>query len=230
MKWICIICGYIHEGDAPPAICPVCKADSSKFKLLEEKPAAKAAGEASAKALTRWVCKVCGYIHEGDAPPDICPVCKVDKTHFERLDSQRVYADMHRLGVARGVDSQVYSRLKTLCQAACQAVGQALAMARAADREGYPEAAEALRRAALEKSGHAARLYELLGEGIAAETADNLRLRADAELAGCRETKTLSEQARELGLDEIHDALLEIARDQARHGRAAEGLMKRLFP
>ncbi len=229
MKWICKICGYIHEGDAPPAICPVCKADSSKFELLAEKPAARASGAASTP-LTRWICKVCGYIHEGDAPPDTCPVCKVDKTHFERLGNQRVYADTHRLGVARGVDSQVHAGLKALCQTACQAVAQTLAMARAAEREGYPEAAAMLRSNAREKAAHAARLHELLGEGIAPETEDNLLLRADSELAACKEAKALSERAGVLGLEEIQGVLLEMSRDLARHGRAAEGLLIRLFP
>ncbi len=227
-KWRCIICGYIHEGEAPPDICPLCKADSSKFVLVEEEPAVKSEKKPSGSG-TKWICKVCGYIHEGDAPPDICPVCKLDKTHFERLDNQRAYADTHRLGVARGVDSRVHAGLKAQHQAACLAVGQALAMARAAEREGYPEAAEALRRIVLEKSAHAARLSELLGEGITPQTVKNLRLRADAELAGCQEAKALADAARTLGLDEIHHVLLDMARDQARHGRAMEGLVKRLF-
>lgn len=229
MKWICKICGYIHEGDAPPAICPVCKADSSKFELLEEKPAESKQAKKE-KAQARWICNVCGYIHEGDAPPDICPVCKVGREHFEPYERQRVFAEMHRLGIARGVDSQVYAGIKAQCQAACEDVGQCLAMARAADREGYPEVAEALRRIAQEKSGHAARLYELMGEGIAPESEANLRLLTEAELTGCQEAKTISQRAGALGLEEIRDALLEIARDRARHGRAVEGLLKRLFP
>lgn len=228
MKWICKVCGYVHEGDAPPKICPLCKADQSKFEPLAEKPA-KAAGTAAAPA-ARWICKVCGYVHEGDAPPDICPVCKVDKTHFERLENQRVYAAAHRPGAAHGVDRQVYAGLKALCQSLCQAAGQSLAMARAADREGYPEAAEALCRIAREKSGSAARLYELLGEGIGPKTAENLRLRADAEAAGCKEAHDLSQRAGGLGLEEIRDAALEIARDLARHGQMTEGLLKRFFP
>ncbi|MDD4081315.1 MAG: NADH peroxidase [Eubacteriales bacterium] len=228
MKWRCKVCGYIHEGDAPPAICPLCKADSSKFELVVEKPTSKAKGKSPASS-TKWICKVCGYIHEGDSPPDICPVCKLDKTHFKRLENQRVYADTHRLGIARGVDNQVHTGLQALFQKACLSMGQALAMARAAEREGCPEAAEALRRTAREKSIHAARLAELLGEGVTPETAENLRLRVDAELAGCREAKALSDAAGVLGLDEIHGVLLEIAKDNARHGRTAEGLLKRLF-
>ena len=228
MKWRCKVCGYIHEGDTPPAICPVCKVDSSKFELVEEKPATKAAGKPAVSS-TKWICKVCGYIHEGDSPPDICPVCKLDKTHFERLENQRVYADTHRLGVARGVNSRVHAGLRDLFRNACLSAGQALAMARAADREGYPEAAEALRRSAAEKSPHTARLAEVLGEGITPETAENLRLRADDELAGCREAKDLANAAGTLGLDEIHAVLLEIAKDRARHSRALEGLLNRLF-
>ena len=229
MKWICKVCGYVHEGDTPPAVCPLCGADSSKFEPLEEKQAAPSPSGA-APSQAQWICKICGYVHTGGTPPDICPVCKADKTHFELLDSRRVFADAHRLGVARGVDSRVNAGLKALCQSACQAAGQALAMARAAEREGYPEAAALLRQISGEKAAHAARLYELLGEGITPETAQNLRLRVEAELAGCRDAKALSGQAGALGLEEIRAALADIARDGARHGRAVEGLLGRLFP
>lgn len=228
MKWICKVCGYIHEGNQPPAICPVCKADSSKFEKLEVKPSAASSGKGVA-APARWICKVCGYVHEGDTPPAICPVCKVDQSHFERLENQRLFPDGHRLALARGVDSRVYQGLKAQCLAAGHSIGQHLAMARAAEREGYPEVAGALRRVAEEKAAHAARLYELLGEGISPDSKDNLGLLADNGLAAALEANSLADLARELGLEEIRAALSDIARDQARHGRALEGLLRRLF-
>ena len=177
----------------------------------------------------KWICKVCGYIHEGDQPPDICPVCKAGKEAFELLESGLSLRDGHALGAARQVDARVVSALKERLASDSREVAQYLAMARAADREGYPEVAEALRRIAQEKSGHAARLYELMGEGIAPESEGNLRLLTEAELTGCQEAKAISQRAGALGLEEIRDALLEIARDRARHGRAVEGLLKRLF-
>ncbi len=225
MTWICKVCGYIHQGEQPPAACPLCRADSSKFERQLEQPAVP-----SGKGLapSRWICKVCGYVHEGDAPPAICPVCKVDSSHFERLASQRLFPAGHRPGIARGVDRLVYEGLSAQHRAACEAVGQHLAMARAAEREGCPEASLMLRRIAQEKADHAARLAELLGEGVSPDTSQNLRLLADNGLALALSAKALSDQAKALGLEEIASALLDLARDQARHGSAIEGLLKRI--
>lgn len=178
----------------------------------------------------KWVCKVCGFIFEGDEPPEICPVCKVGKEFFELMASGRTWADEAIPGIARGVDAQVVSLLKERYLTDSREVGQYLAMGRAADREGYPEAADAFRRFAMEEAEHAGRLAELLGEGFSSETRNNLSVRIEAEAKECRDKKTLADLARGKGYDAVHDALHEMAKDEARHGRALEGLLKRLFP
>lgn len=177
----------------------------------------------------KWICKVCGYIYEGDEPPDICPVCKAGKEFFELLEEGRKWADGHTVGVARGIDARVVKALKERYQADCAEIGQYMAMARAADREGYPEAASAFTRLALEEAEHAGRLAELLGDPLSASTKTNLGLRVEAESGECKSKKDLADLARELGYDAIHDALHEMAKDEARHGQALDGLLKRLF-
>lgn len=158
----------------------------------------------------KWICKVCGYIHEGDTPPDICPVCKVGKEAFELLEAGLSLKDTHVIGLARGVDARVIALLQQRLQNDCREVAQYLAMARAADREGYPEAASLFERLAMEEAQHAGRLQELLGE--------------------CADKKALADLAKELKYDAVHDALHEMAKDEARHAQALNGLMNRLFP
>lgn len=176
----------------------------------------------------KWVCKVCGYVHEGPTPPAVCPVCKAPAEKFEALPGERAWADEHRLGALKGLDGGVVSAVRELCGKAASAAAAYAAMARAAEREGYPEAAGAFRAIAGEKAGHAARLAELLGEQLSESTSANLSARAEAEFAACRDMRAAADRARELGYDAVHDALHEMCRDGARHGRALEGLHKRL--
>lgn len=177
----------------------------------------------------KWICKVCGFIFEGDEPPEICPVCKVGKEFFELMAAGRAWADEAVPGIARGVDAEVVNQLKERLLTDCREVGQYLAMGRAADREGYPDLADVFRRFAMEEAEHAGRLAELLGEGFSNETRNNLSVRIEAEAKECRDKKALADLARAKGYDAVHDALHEMAKDEARHGRALEGLQKRLF-
>ncbi len=178
----------------------------------------------------KWICKVCGFIFEGDEPPEICPVCKVGKEFFELLEQGRTWADTHGVGLARGTDPKVVKQLRDRFQNDCREVGLCFAMARAADREGYPEAASLLTRIAMEEAEHAGRLAELLGESLSPGTKSNLSLRVEAEAQESRDKRDLAETARGMGYDAMHDALHEMAKDEARHGMALEGLLRRLFP
>lgn len=178
----------------------------------------------------KWICVVCGYIHEGPEAPDICPVCKAGKEAFELYESGLSLADGHHLGAARQVDARVVEALQQHLIKDTRAVAQSLAMARAADREGYPEAAVLFERIALEEARHAGRLLELLGEGINASTKTNLSLRVDSKSGACADKKQLADLAQELQYDEVQDALHEMAKDEARHAQALHGLLGRLFP
>ena len=178
----------------------------------------------------KWICKVCGFIYEGEQPPEICPVCKAGREAFELMESGLNLKDSHILGTARQVDTRVVSSLKERLNNDCREVAQYLAMARAADREGYPEAASLFERLAMEEARHAGQLAELLGEGLSESTKTNLRLRIEAETGECAVKKSLADLARELKYDAAHDALHEMAKDEARHAQALNGLMERLFP
>lgn len=177
----------------------------------------------------KWVCKVCGYVHEGPTPPAICPVCKAPAERFEQLPGARAWADEHRIGVARGMDGALVGALRDSFVKACTDAGVYHAMARAAEREGYPEAASQFVRIANDKTVHAARLAELLGEQLSESTSGNLSARVEAEFDACNAKRNLADRARELGYDAIHDAMHEMCKDEARHGQALEGLQKRLF-
>lgn len=178
----------------------------------------------------KWICNVCGFIYEGEVPPDICPVCKAGKEAFELLESGLSLPDGHQLGAARQLDARVVNALKERLSNDTREVAQYLAMARAADREGYPEAASLFERLAREEAQHAARLVELLGEQVHDSTRTNLELRIAAETGECADKKALADLARELKYDAVHDALHEMAKDEARHAQALNGLMARLFP
>lgn len=177
----------------------------------------------------KWICKVCGYVHEGPQPPDICPVCKAPKERFEMIDQGSSWAEEHKVGIARGLDKRVVEGLRENYRAQCNEVGMYLAMGRTADGEGYPEMAEVFRRFAQEEAEHAARLAELLGETLADSTQDNLRQRVQAEQVASSGKADLAKLAKSLGYEAIHEALQEMARDEARHGRAFEGMLKRNF-
>ena len=179
--------------------------------------------------MKKWVCTVCGYIHEGETAPAECPVCKVGAEKFEEMTGDRVWADEHRIGVAKGVDEEVLEGLRANFEGECTEVGMYLAMSRQADREGYPEVAEAYKRIAFEEAEHAAKFAEMLGEVVEPSTKKNLELRVDAEYGATEGKLKIAKRAKELGLDAIHDTVHEMCKDEARHGRAFEGLLKRYF-
>ena len=180
--------------------------------------------------MKKFVCTVCGYIHEGDNAPDACPLCKAPASKFNELTAgETVYADEHRVGIAQGVDEEVIAGLRMNFEGECCEVGMYLAMSRVADREGYPEVAEAFKRYAFEEAEHAAKFAELLGEVVTDSTKKNLELRAAAENGACDGKMQLAKRAKALNLDAIHDTVHEMAKDEARHGRGFEGLLARYF-
>ncbi len=184
--------------------------------------------------MKKWVCPVCGYIHEGDTPPEFCPQCKAPGSKFKEMvegSGTAAYAAEHVIGVgAKGkIDDEVYAGLKANFDGECMEVGMYLAMSRVADREGYPEIAEAYKRYALEEAEHASRFAELLGEVINDSTKKNLELRAAAEEGACKGKFELAKRAKELNYDAIHDTVHEMAKDEARHGSGFAGLLKRYF-
>ena len=180
--------------------------------------------------MKKWRCPICGYIYEGENPPEFCPQCKVPGSKFEAVtEEKKTYAAEHVLGVAAGVDPEIIAGLRMNFEGECSEVGMYLAMARVADREGYPEVSEAFRRYAFEEADHASRFAELLGEVLTDSTKKNLELRAEAEWGATQGKTDLAKKAKELGLDAIHDTVHEMARDEARHGKGFEGLLKRYF-
>lgn len=179
--------------------------------------------------MKKFVCTVCGYIHEGDAPPEICPICKVGSDKFEEIKEDIVWADEHRIGISKDLDSKILEGLRANFMGECTEVGMYLAMARQADREGYPEVAEAYTRIAYEEAEHASKFAEILGEVVVADTKSNLSARVEAEYGACSGKKELASLAKKNNLDAIHDTVHEMCKDEARHGRAFKGLLDRYF-
>ncbi|SMB83419.1 Rubrerythrin [Desulfonispora thiosulfatigenes DSM 11270] len=181
--------------------------------------------------MKKFICSVCGYTHEGNEAPEKCPQCGVSKDKFnEKQDSENLaWADEHKIGVAKGLDEEVVQGLRDNFMGECTEIGMYLAMSRQADREGYPEVAEAYKRIAYEEADHAAKFAELLGEVVAADTKTNLQLRVDAEHGACQGKKDLATKAKQLNYDAIHDTVHEMCKDEARHGQAFAGLLKRYF-
>ncbi|HHW03025.1 MAG TPA: NADH peroxidase [Thermoanaerobacterales bacterium] len=181
--------------------------------------------------MKKFVCTVCGYVHTGDGAPDRCPQCgaTADKFVEKKEEKALAWADEHRIGVAKGLDPEVVEGLKANFMGECTEVGMYLAMSRQADREGYPEVAEAYKRIAFEEAEHAAKFAELLGEVVAADTKKNLEMRVEAEHGACQGKKDLATKAKQLGYDAIHDTVHEMCKDEARHGAAFAGLLKRYF-
>ena len=178
----------------------------------------------------KWVCSVCGYVHEGDQPPERCPVCKVPADKFIKQDEGAIeWADQHVVGVAKGVDPEIIKDLRANFEGECSEVGMYLAMSRVADREGYPEIGLYWEKAAWEEAEHAAKFAELLGEVLTDSTEQNLKMRVDAEAGACAGKKDLAVRAKQQNLDAIHDTVHEMAKDEARHGAAFAGLLKRYF-
>lgn len=179
--------------------------------------------------MKKFVCSVCGYIHEGNDAPDFCPQCKANKSKFKELSNETSFACEHEIGVAKNIDKEIYDGLVANFNGECCEVGMYLAMSRQADREGYPEIAEAYKRYAFEEAEHAARFAELLGEVVTNNTKRNLELRAEAETGACSGKLGIAKRAKELGYDAIHDTVHEMAKDEARHGAGFKGLLKRYF-
>lgn len=181
--------------------------------------------------MKKFRCTVCGYIHTGDSAPDKCPQCHVGAEKFVEVaenTGKLEFADEHVIGIAKGVDAEVLEGLKAHFNGECTEVGMYIAMSRQADREGYPEVAEAFYRYALEEAEHAARFCELLGE-VVWDTETNLKARMEAEAGACEDKKRIATLAKKLNLDAIHDTVHEMCKDEARHGRGFEGLYNRYF-
>ncbi len=180
--------------------------------------------------MKKWVCSVCGYVHEGDAPPEKCPQCQAPKEKFyEKVEGEMSWADEHKIGVAKGVDPDIVAGLKANFNGECMEVGMYLAMSRQADREGFPEVAEAYKRIAWEEAEHASKFAELLGEVLVSDTKENLKARVEAEHGACKGKKDLATKAKQLNYDAIHDTVHEMCKDEARHGAAFKGLLDRYF-
>ena len=182
--------------------------------------------------MKRYVCPVCGYTYEGEEPPAKCPQCGVPGEKFlvkEITNEKKVWACEHVIGVGKDVDPEVKQGLIDNFNGECTEVGMYLAMSRQAEREGYPEIAEAYKRYAFEEAEHAAKFAELLGDVLTKSTKKNLELRAAAEQGACAGKLELAKLAKKLNYDAVHDTVHEMARDEARHGKAFEGLLNRYF-
>jgi rubrerythrin len=177
----------------------------------------------------KWVCQVCGYVHEGDEPPEACPQCKAPASKFTKQEGEMTWAAEHVVGVAKGVSEDIIEDLRSNFNGECSEVGMYLAMARVAFREGYPEVGMYYEKAAYEEAEHAAKFAELLGEVVTDSTKRNLELRIEAENGATAGKTDLAKRAKAANLDAIHDTVHEMARDEARHGKAFKGLYDRYF-
>ena len=180
--------------------------------------------------MKKYVCPICGYVHEGNEPPEKCPQCGAPGSKFQEQSAEGlVFADEHRVGVAKDVDPEIVEGLRMNFTGECTEVGMYLAMSRVADREGFPEVAGAYKRIADEVAEHAAKFAELLGEVVTDSTKKNLELRLAAEHGATAGKMDIAKKAKALGLDAIHDTVHEMAKDEARHGKAFNGLLNRYF-
>ena len=177
----------------------------------------------------KYVCSVCGYVHEGDSAPEKCPICKAPAEKFIAQDDEMTWAAEHVVGVAQGAPEDILAGLREMFAGECSEVGMYLAMSRVAIREGYPEVGAFFEKAAMEEAWHAAHFAELLGEVVTDSTKKNLQLRVDAECGATQGRTDLAKKAKALDLDAIHDIVHEIARDEARHGKGFKGLLERYF-
>ena len=178
--------------------------------------------------MKKYYCPVCGY--ESDEAIEFCPICKAKMKEREE-SAGMTWAAEHILGVGKeaNVPEEIVMGLRDNFNGECSEVGMYLAMARVAHREGYPEIGLYWEKAAYEEAEHAAKFAELLGEVVTASTKKNLEMRVAAENGATQGKFDLAKMAKELGLDAIHDTVHEMARDEARHGKAFEGLLNRYF-
>ena len=233
--WRCTVCNHVYEGDTLPEdyICPICKHGVEDFEKIggevasnkteTEKPQTSVSGN-------KYVCSVCGYVHEGDSAPEKCPQCGVPADKFNKQETGKLtWAAEHVAGVAKGAPEDILEDLRANFMGECTEVGMYLAMARVAHREGLPQIGEYWQKAAYEEAEHAAKFAELLGEVVTDSTKKNLEMRVAAENGATEGKFDLAKRAKALGLDAIHDTVHEMARDEARHGKAFEGLLNRYF-
>ena len=179
--------------------------------------------------MAKWVCNVCGYVYEGDAAPEACPICKAPASKFTKQSDEMTWAAEHVVGVASDVPEDIKNDLRDNFTGECSEVGMYLAMSRVAFREGYPEIGLYWEKAAYEEAEHAAKFAELLGEVVTDSTKKNLEMRVEAENGATAGKTDLAKRAKALNLDAIHDTVHEMARDEARHGKAYKGLLERYF-
>ena len=179
--------------------------------------------------MKKFVCSVCGYVYEGEAAPEFCPLCKAPASKFIEQTEEKTWAAEYVVGVASDVPEDIKADLRANFEGECSEVGMYLAMARVAHREGYPEIGLYWEKAAYEEAEHAAKFAELLGEVVSPSTKENLKVRVEAENGATAGKFDLAKRAKALNLDAIHDTVHEMARDEARHGKAFEGLLKRYF-
>ena len=267
VAWKCSVCGYIYEGAELPAdfVCPLCKHGAEDFEPVYEQvetiAAAAAVAEVASKVtsageredgatneggtgMDKWVCSVCGYIYEGEQPPEECPVCHAPASAFKKVEGELKLAAEHEYGIYAktvkdnpDIDDEtkayIFEQLKANFTGECSEVGMYLCMARIAHREGYPEIGLYWEKAAYEEAEHAAKFAELLGEDLEpnmkADTKANLAWRVDCEYGATQGKFDLAACAKKNNLDAIHDTVHEMARDEARHGRALQGLLERYF-
>lgn len=178
----------------------------------------------------KFICTVCGYVHEGDEAPEICPLCKAPRSKFKELNESAAleFVTEHVIGIAKDTDDEMKADLRAHFEGECAEVGMYLAMSRQADREGYPEVAEAFKRYAFEEAEHASKFAELLGDCVW-DTKTNLYKRMMAEAGANADKMRIAANAKKAGLDAIHDTVHEMAKDEARHGRGFAALYKRFF-
>lgn len=180
--------------------------------------------------MAKYVCSVCGYVHEGDSAPEQCPVCKAPKEKFQEVKAGEMsWATEHIVGSAKNYDAEVVKGLIENFNGECAEVGMYLAMSRQADREGYPDIADAFKRYAFEEAEHASKFAELLGDVVTNSTEKNVQMRMEAENGACAGKFELAKLAKKLGYDDVHDTVHEMAKDEARHGCGFLGLYNRYF-
>ena len=233
--WRCKVCGYVHEGETLPEgfLCPLCKHGPEDFEYFDDTAPAK-----------KYVCPVCGYVHEGEIPEGfVCPTCKVPGSRFKVMEGGKLAAE-HGFGVYEktvadnpdvSAEDREYTKEQLFANfnGECSEVGMYLCMARIAHREGLPQVGLYWEQAAREEAEHAAKFAELLGStlepNMKADTKANLSWRVDCEFGATQGKFDLAECCRKNGLDAMADTIMEMAKDEARHGKALKGLLEKHF-
>lgn len=243
----CPVCLHEEHGTSLPKgfVCPICGTKGWKFGRREQSAASHAPTMVPPTTPTnskenpiqggtimkKFVCPICGYVLEAESIPAgfVCPQCKCPGEKFKEQTMTDAWASEHIVGIASDVPEEIKEGLRANFEGECSEVGMYLAMARVAHREGYPEIGLYWEKAAYEEAEHAAKFAEMLGEVVTDSTKKNLEMRAAAENGATLGKTQLAKLAKEQGLDAIHDTVHEMARDEARHGKAFEGLLKRYF-